>query len=171
MVDRNSKSILGFKVGDNSISNAIILIYNLITNNGKLDIEKDKDKLNTITFLCTDGHHAYDAVYNHPLFKGLIEKHIVSKAETSYVESINAALRDGLARLKRKSKAYSKSMDMLILSVELWMYRDMIRANVEKYCIYNGERKYSLKKKELLDNNKEKERKREEENKSFKIVA
>ena len=87
------------------------------------------------------------------------------------MESINAALRDGLARLKRKSKAYSKSMDMLILSVELWMYRDMIRANVEKYCIYNGERKYSLKKKELLDNNKEKERKREEENKSFKIVA
>ena len=166
MVDRDLKSMLGFKVGDNSITNAIILIYNLITNNGKLDIEKDRDKLNTITFLCTDGHHAYDVVYNHPLFKGLIEKHIISKSETSYVESLNAALRDGLARLKRKSKAYSKSIDMLTLSVELWMYRDMIKSNVEKYCIYNGERK-CLRKKSLNKEIKKNKRK----NKNIKIAA
>ena len=54
-------------------------------------------------------------------------------------------------------------MEMLILSVELWMYRDMIRVNVEKYCIYNGERKCLSNKRTLNKKDKRKNKKREKD--------
>jgi len=49
------------------------------------------------------------------------EKHIRSKAETFTVEGYNSLFRHFLARLKRKSKCYSKSETMLRYSVMLLM--------------------------------------------------
>lgn len=49
------------------------------------------------------------------------EKHIQSKAETYTVEGYNSLLRHFLARLRRKSKCYSKSREMLKYSVLLLM--------------------------------------------------
>jgi hypothetical protein len=46
-------------------------------------------------------------------------------------------MRDRLARLKRKSKAYSKSIDMLYISINLWSEKDMIFADIDKYCGYS----------------------------------
>ena len=46
-------------------------------------------------------------------------RHIQSKAETFTVEGYNSIFRHFLARLRRKTKAYSKSMEMLELSIEL----------------------------------------------------
>lgn len=46
-------------------------------------------------------------------------KHIQSKAETFTVEGYNSILRHSLARLRRKTKSYTKSADMLILSIKL----------------------------------------------------
>ncbi|MEQ1560024.1 MAG: hypothetical protein ABL933_13935 [Methyloglobulus sp.] len=43
------------------------------------------------------------------------------RAETYTVEVYNSLLRHGLARLKRKTKCYSKSQDMLECSVKLFM--------------------------------------------------
>ena len=48
-------------------------------------------------------------------------KHIQSKAETFTVEGYNSLFRHFLARLRRKSKCYSKSEKMLRLSVLLLM--------------------------------------------------
>ena len=45
--------------------------------------------------------------------------HTKSKAETFTVEGYNSLFRHFLARLKRKTKCYSKSLEMLILSVKL----------------------------------------------------
>ncbi|GMO11425.1 MAG: hypothetical protein Ta2D_13660 [Rickettsiales bacterium] len=42
---------------------------------------------NTITSLCTDGHHAYHRVYN--AYKDNIKHHIVSKSQTCLVECFN----------------------------------------------------------------------------------
>ena len=88
---------MGYRVGDDSIENANILTYNVLTNNGNFNIN-DKYTLNKIVYFCTDGHHAYDIVANHPMFKDNIQFHIVSKSETCLVESYNSSRRSSLAR-------------------------------------------------------------------------
>ncbi len=45
--------------------------------------------------------------------------HTQSKAETYAVEGYNSLLRHSLARLKRKTKCYSKSQDMFECSIKL----------------------------------------------------
>ena len=49
------------------------------------------------------------------------EKHVQSKAETFTVEGYNSLFRHFLARLRRKTKCYSKSKLMLQYSVMLLM--------------------------------------------------
>lgn len=63
-----------------------------------------------IKILCTD---AYD-VYGKYLIS---ERHVVTKAETSLVESKNSLIRHYLARFHRRTKRYSKAMDMIINSL------------------------------------------------------
>ena len=46
------------------------------------------------------------------------EQHIQSKEETYTVESYNS-VRHYLARFKRKTKCYSKSMEMIVISLNL----------------------------------------------------
>ena len=50
------------------------------------------------------------------------EKHIQSKAETFTVEGYNSLFRHFLARMRRKSKCYSKKVEMLRLSILLLMH-------------------------------------------------
>ena len=49
--------------------------------------------------------------------------HTQSKAETYTVEGYNSLFRHFLARLRRKSKCYSKSQSMLQYSVMLFMHK------------------------------------------------
>ena len=49
------------------------------------------------------------------------EKHVQTKAETFTVEGYNSLFRHLLARLRRKTKCYSKSHKMLLYSVLLLM--------------------------------------------------
>ncbi|MBL0700060.1 MAG: IS1 family transposase, partial [Desulfosarcina sp.] len=51
------------------------------------------------------------------------EMHIQSKAETYTVEGYNSLFRHFLARLRRKTKCYSKSQKMLQYSVMLLMLK------------------------------------------------
>ena len=60
------------------------------------------------------------------------EKHVQSKAETFTVEGYNSLFRHFLARLRRKTKCYSKSEAMLGYSVQLLMAK------------WNGELEYLL---------------------------
>jgi IS1 family transposase len=46
-------------------------------------------------------------------------KHIANKKETCLIESINSRIRNYLARFVRKTKRYSKSVEMLALSLYL----------------------------------------------------
>jgi insertion element IS1 protein InsB len=49
------------------------------------------------------------------------KKHIQTKAETFTVEGYNSLVRHFLARMRRKSKCYSKTTEMLNLSLLLLM--------------------------------------------------
>ena len=49
------------------------------------------------------------------------EQHLQTKAQTFTVEGYNSRIRHYLARLKRKTKCYSKSEEMLNISLKLLM--------------------------------------------------
>jgi insertion element IS1 protein InsB len=59
-----------------------------------------------ISTLCTDGYPVYAK------FK-IANRHLVTKAETSLVESKNALIRHYLARFNRRTIRYSKAIDMI----------------------------------------------------------
>jgi len=60
-----------------------------------------------------------------------VEKHIQSKAETFTVEGYNSRIRHYLARFKRKSKCYSKSEEMIVITLNL------LFAKINKKTIQN----------------------------------
>jgi IS1 family transposase len=94
-VERIGKRFIHFVVGDRSAKT------------GRELWEKIKDcKMNTIA---TDYWKAYNDFVPE-------EKHICSKAETFTVEGYNSLFRHFLARMRRKSKCYSKSKQMLEIS-------------------------------------------------------
>ena len=70
-----------------------------------------------INTICTDANFAYDKFIPKPI------QHFVTKSESCLVESYNSVLRYGLARLHRKTKCYSKSAEMLRLSVSLLIHK------------------------------------------------
>lgn len=72
----------------------------------------------TIKYLATDGNPVYS-------YYKFTNKHIITKAETSLIESWNCRLRNCLARLKRKTLYYSKSQKMLRLSILLLFNKEL----------------------------------------------
>ena len=72
-----------------------------------------------VKILCTDGYEGY-ASYK------LATKHIVSKAETSLVESKNSLIRHHLARFNRKTRRYSKAIDMIMHSLLLFFHKVLL---------------------------------------------
>lgn len=110
-------------------------MYEILSGHSSDYMEHNETFNTTIDNLCTDGHHAYDKVFKQ--YEPYIKNHIVSKSETCLVESLNSSMRDRLARLKRKSKAYSKSIYMLTISINLWAHQDEIFKNIDRYCGYN----------------------------------
>ncbi len=57
---------------------------------------------------------------------GITEPHVMTKSETHLIESSNSSIRDNLARFNRKTKRYSKSLEMLKISLDLFFYKDLI---------------------------------------------
>ena len=77
---------------------------------------------NNLKTVCTDGNFCYE----EELGKNADIKHIVSKSETCLVESFNSVLRYYLARLHKRTKCYSKSLQMLELSVALLLKKETL---------------------------------------------
>ena len=101
-VDRNRLKFADFVVGEASKEVCKSLL--------------DKLKKCTIDIICTDGNYAYDQCIPRSI------EHVITKSETCLVEAFNSVLRDELARLHHKTKGYSKSAEMLRLSVLLLFY-------------------------------------------------
>jgi len=64
-----------------------------------------------IKILCTDAFDVY-AKYRLAL------RHVVTKAETSLVESKNSLIRHYLARFNRRTKRHSKAIDIDLLEIQ-----------------------------------------------------
>ena len=110
-MDRDRFKTIAFKIGNGNKSNFIELA---------LEIEK---KYGTIEYLCTDKNPSYR-------YYKLANKHISSKSETCLVESFNSSMRDMLARLNRRTKRFSKCVEMLRLTLVMFFNKQIA------YCIY-----------------------------------
>jgi len=101
-VDRFGKRFIDFVCGDRSTATGSKLW--------------DKIKHLQVNSYATDYWRSYEE-FLPP------EKHIQSKKETYTVESYNSRVRHYLARFKRKTKCYSKSMEMIEISLKLLMMK------------------------------------------------
>jgi IS1 family transposase len=99
-VDRYGKRFINFVIGDRSNKTAEELWEAI--------------KQHEMGYIASD----YWKPYEHIIPK---EKHIQTKAETFTVEGYNSLFRRFLARMRRKSKCYSKKVEMLKLSILLLM--------------------------------------------------
>lgn len=96
----------------------------LIENNGVKTAQKlysmVKAKIPNIGLICTDTNSCYEVA-----FKGIEEKHLITKRETHLIESLNSSIRDNLARFNRRSKRFSKTVDMLGITLDLFFNRHL----------------------------------------------
>ena len=72
-----------------------------------------------VNLLCTD----YYSVYQKHSFA---KEHLQTKAETSLVESKNSSIRDNLARFNRRTKRFSKVIEMAKLSILMLFNKEML---------------------------------------------
>ena len=107
-VDRHNKKFINFSVGDRSHKTGQELY--------------DKIKSKNIQKIMTDNWKAYEQIIPK-------EQHTRSKRETYTVESYNSLLRHYLARFKRKTKCYSKSIDRVKEAILLLF----LKKNGERY--------------------------------------
>lgn len=56
----------------------------------------------------------------------IAERHITTKAETSLVESKNSLVRHYLARFHRRTKRFSKKIEMIVDSLTLFFYKGVL---------------------------------------------
>jgi len=101
-VDRQQNRIVDFEIGDRSFSTYFQMALRL-------------ESSYKIDYLCSDEYEVYKK------YK-ISEKHIASKSETCLIEAKNSSIRDCLARFNRKTKRYSKSLEMMQLSLYLWAF-------------------------------------------------
>ena len=77
---------------------------------------------------CTDQYKSYRAIIDS-------RQHTIGKAHTHHIESLNNKLRCYLARLNRKTHAYSKSADALLHSL-LFVWSRKFGAQLQKQSSY-----------------------------------
>lgn len=72
-----------------------------------------------IEISCSDHYDVYSKYR-------IADKHYMTKAETSLVESFNSIIRHYLARFHRKTKRYSKAIDMIANSILMLFNKDLL---------------------------------------------
>ena len=72
-----------------------------------------------VKIICTDDYDVYKQ------YK-IANQHVITKTEACLVESKNSLIRHYLARFNRKTKRYSKSIEMVYNSLVLLFNRDLL---------------------------------------------
>lgn len=72
-----------------------------------------------IEIACSDRYEVYNK------YK-IAKKHYFTKAETALVESFNSLIRHYLARFHRKTKRYSKALDMIHNSILMLFNKNLL---------------------------------------------
>lgn len=113
----------------------LITGWSVMTERGIENMQQYVDELPPALFHCTDGF----SIYKELVWSAESEQLIgVKKERTHTIESSNAQLRTFLARLKRKSRCFSRSLKVLhqILGLFVWYYnrrQRLINSNPERW--------------------------------------
>jgi IS1 family transposase len=91
---------------------AVVEIYNKI-----------KQLRPNIKHIYTDANSCYDVAFSS---MKIPEPHTMTKAETHLIESSNSSIRDNLARFNRRTKRFSKTLEMLMITLDLFVCRHEI---------------------------------------------
>ena len=106
-VDRQLGTIIDFEVTKTRKFSAYLPMAMRLESNYNIDIT------------CSDHYDVY-AKYR------ISRKHYMTKAETSLVESKNSLIRHYLARFNRKTKRYSKAIDMIYNSLLMLFNKNIL---------------------------------------------
>ena len=79
-----------------------------------------------ISHIYSDANSCYCEAFKK---MGISEPHSMTKAQTHLIESSNSSIRDNLARFNRKTKRYTKSLDMLVITLDLFFNRHLVLNN------------------------------------------
>ena len=106
-VDRNRNEVVDIEV---SRSRDFYAYY---------ELAQRLEKKHEVSILCTDGYEAYKKYR-------IAKSHVVTKAETALVESKNSLIRHYLARFNRRTKRYSKALDMIAHSLLILFNKNLL---------------------------------------------
>ena len=82
-----------------------------------------------VSYIYTDANSCYDVVFRR---MKIPEQHVMTKTQTHLIESSNSSIRDNLARFNRRSKRYSKSMEMLRITLDLFLHKSMFETSFQE---------------------------------------
>lgn len=105
--------MIAYHVGDRGTHSAIA-IYRLA-----------KQAVGCIGQIYTDANSCYRLAFDR---YGVVEPHTQTKAQTHLIEASNSSIRDNLARFNRRSKRFSKTHDMLDVTLTLFFNRHLIKS-------------------------------------------
>jgi insertion element IS1 protein InsB len=107
---RNQGRVISYYIGEGlrAPTNLYLQVKNIIPN---------------ILKICTDANSCYDIAFKR---FGVTEPHIITKKETHLIESSNSSIRDNLARFNRKTKRFSKTLEMLDTTLKLFFNRNLL---------------------------------------------
>lgn len=103
--------VVAYHVGDTGVTSAMA-IYKLA-----------KAAVGRIDAIFTDANSCYRLAFER---MGIEEPHAQTKAQTHLIEASNSSIRDNLARFNRRSKRFSKSLQMLEITLDLFFNRHLI---------------------------------------------
>jgi IS1 family transposase len=79
--------------------------------------ERTKAIVPQVAAIFTDANSCYRLAFER---HGVVEPHHETKAETHLIEAANSSIRDNLARFNPRSKRFSKSSQMLSITLDLF---------------------------------------------------
>lgn len=100
--------MVAYHIGDKGVDSAMA-IYRLA-----------KQAVGCIEAIFTDANSCYALAFER---HGVPEPHTQTKAQTHLIESSNSSIRDMLARFNRRSKRFSKTQQMLEITLDLCFNR------------------------------------------------
>ena len=105
---RREKRVIEFEVSNKGIDSC------------RRIVEKVKRAVGKVKRFFSDANSCYEVTFEKYYER---EKLGVTKAQTHLIESSNSSIRDNLARFNRRSKRYSKSMEMLHMTLYIFFNR------------------------------------------------
>lgn len=110
---RRLGKVVAYHIGDRGVLSAMA-IYRLT-----------KQAIGNIDHIYTDANSCYRLAFQR---NGVPEPHSQTKAQTHLIEASNSSIRDNLARFNRRTKRFSKSHQMLDVTLTLFFNRHMIKS-------------------------------------------